>query len=48
MTILAETDCTKLVCDGQKHWAEDKRTGMVARVPVQKCDCQKPAQDLVK
>ena len=39
MKIIAETPNVRLVCDGKKHRAEDKRTGLLT-IPVQDCDCK--------
>lgn len=40
MKTLAETDYFRLVCDGLKHWTEDKSDGLRAGVPVSDCDCK--------
>ena len=40
MKIIAETPNVRLVCDGKKHRAEDKKTGLLVGVPVQDCDCK--------
>jgi hypothetical protein len=39
MKVIAETPNVRLVCDGKKHRAEDKRTGLLVLIPVQDCDC---------
>ena len=40
MKIIAETPHVRLVCDGKKHWGEDKCSGRKVAVPVQECDCK--------
>ena len=40
MRVIAETPNVRLLCDGNQHWTEGKRTGLLVAVPVQACDCK--------
>lgn len=39
--VIAESQNIRLICNGAHHWSEDKRSGVMVPVPVQKCDCKK-------